>query len=149
MRTALALALLVLAACDYDPAGRCDTSADCPAGQACGGGVCAPPAAAPPNEAPTAGADAYDVPAAGLFECAAAGGVLANDADPDGDPLVAERVGASATAHGLAFLEPSGAFRYLLTDSGYAGTDAFSYRASDGALRSSPATVTLTILPPP
>lgn len=146
MRNALALALL-LAACQYDPRGRCDSSAECPKGQLCGGGVCAPPGAGPPNAAPLATADAYAVPAGGIFDCPEATGVLVNDADPDGDPLEAERV--ARTAHGWVSLEPSGAFRYLLTDEGYTGDDVFTYRASDGALRSAVTTVTLTIGAPP
>jgi hypothetical protein len=147
MRSALALVLLVLAACDYDPRGRCTTSAECPLGQLCGGGVCAPPDAGPPNQAPSADADAYDVAPDGVLDCDAASGVLANDEDPDGDPLEAERVGTAA--HGLVFLEPSGAFRYHRTEAGYAGTDFFTYRASDGALRSAVTTVTLRIAAPP
>lgn len=148
MRNALALALLLLAACQYDPRGACDSSAECPKGQLCAGGVCAPPGAGPPNAAPLAVADRYEVPAGGiLFDCPAATGVLANDADPDRDPLEAERV--EATAHGRVYLEPNGAFRYLLTDEGYTGTDVFTYRASDGALRSDVTPVTLTIGAPP
>jgi hypothetical protein len=143
----LALALLLVAACEYDPRGRCTTSAECPAGQLCGGGVCAPPGAAAPNEAPYAAADAYAVPADGFLECPAASGVLANDVDPDGDPLEAERV--ATTAHGSVFLEPSGAFRYLLTEAGYTGNDVFTYRASDGGLRSGVTEVTLTIAASP
>jgi VCBS repeat-containing protein len=42
-------------------------------------------------------------------------GVLANDSDPDGDPLTAVLVGGSAkgtTAHGMVSLSSNGAFRY-------------------------------------
>jgi len=152
MRNGLALALALLAACDYDPAGRCATSAECPIGQVCGGGVCAPPGAGAPNAAPTAAADAYAVPADGLLAVPKELGLLANDADPDGDVLAAERVGTAETAHGVVYVEPSGAFRYLLTDAGYVGADAFVYRAGDGReppLFSAPTPVTLTVLPPP
>jgi hypothetical protein len=147
MRNALALALLLLAACQYDPRGSCDSSAECPKGQLCGGGVCAPPGAGPSNAAPLAVADAYPVPAGGLLDCPEATGVLANDTDADGGPLEAERV--EETAHGRVYLEPNGAFRYLLTEEGYTGTDVFTYRASDGALRSAVTPVTLTIGAPP
>lgn len=92
-------------------------------------------------------ADAYLVPAGGILDCPEATGVLANDTDADGGPLEAERV--EATAHGRVYLEPNGAFRYLLTEEGYTGTDVFTYRASDGALRSVVTTVTLTIGAPP
>ncbi len=147
MRNALALALLLLAACQYDPRGSCDGSADCPKGQLCAGGVCAPPGAGSPNAAPLAAADAYPVPAGGFLDCPEAAGVLANDVDADDDLLEAERV--EATAHGRVYLEPNGAFRYLLTEEGYTGTDVFTYRASDGALRSDVTAVTLTIGAPP
>jgi len=145
MRYATAAALLlVLAACDYDPAGRCAADRDCLAGQVCASGVCAPEPPAPPNGAPAAAPDAYGVAAGVTLDVAAATGVLANDADPDGDALEAER--ASVPAHGTVFLEPDGAFRYL-PHSGFTGDDTFTYRASDGTLRSPLATVTITVSP--
>jgi hypothetical protein len=149
MRTGLALALLLLAACDQDPLGRCTTSAECPTGQLCGGGVCARPGGGEPNASPVALADAYAVPATGLLECPLETGLLANDADPDGDALAAERVGPRETGHGVVFVDPSGAFKYVLTDQGYAGNDVFLYRASDGVLWSEPTAVTLTIAAAP
>jgi VCBS repeat-containing protein len=79
-------------------------------------------------------------------------GVLANDSDPDGDPLTAVLVGGSAkgtTAHGMVSLSSNGAFRYTpATKSGFLGQDSFTYVASDGALRSNVATVTITVTPP-
>lgn len=147
MRLALATLVLLLAtACDYDPRGRCESARECLAGQVCSGGVCAAPAPAPANHAPSAGPDAYAVPSTGELLCAAPC-LLANDTDPDGDPLAAERV--SPPAHGLAFVEPNGSLRYVLTESGYSGADAFEYRVTDGALPSAPVTVTLTVAAPP
>lgn len=149
MRNAAIAALLVLlAACDYDPQGRCEVSAECPRGQLCSGGVCTVPPPAPPNDAPVAVEDAYAVVAGQSFECPAALGLLANDWDPDDDALAAERVGSARTANGWAYVEPTGAFRYL-PDDGYSGVDAFTYRASDGALPSAVTTVTLTVTAAP
>jgi VCBS repeat-containing protein len=72
----------------------------------------------------------------------AAPGVLGNDTDPDADPLTAVLV--SGPGHGTLTLNANGSFGYT-PNADYAGTDAFSYRASDGALTSNPATVTLTV----
>jgi hypothetical protein len=142
---ALAVLLVLLAGCDYDPRGRCASASECPRGQLCAGGVCAVPAPAPPNDPPVAVADAYAVEAGQPFECAADEGLLANDWDPDDDPLVADRVDPASS--GLVFVEPSGAFRYVPVE-GFTGTATFTYRASDGALPSAVTTVTLTVAPP-
>jgi hypothetical protein len=145
MRTLLAAALLLAAACDYDPRGRCDADPDCPAGQGCAGGVCIVPGAAPTNHAPVAAADAHTATAGVPYECLAPC-LLVNDVDADGDPLEAEL--AAGASHGAVFVSPDGSFRYL-SDAGYDGADAFTYRASDGALRSAPVTVTITVTPAP
>jgi large repetitive protein len=72
--------------------------------------------------------------------------VLANDSDPDGDELfVAE---FSQPAHGTVELNPDGAFTYT-PDEGFAGTDSFTYRASDGVNLSRVATVTVEVLGEP
>jgi hypothetical protein len=144
-RASAALVLLLAAGCDYDPRGRCESARECLDGQLCSGGVCASPGPSPANHAPSAGPDAFVVPASGELLCAAPC-LLANDVDPDGDPLVAEPV-VTPPAHGVAFVEPSGAFRYLRTEAGYAGADSFQYRASDGALPSPVVTVTLGAAP--
>jgi hypothetical protein len=70
--------------------------------------------------------------------------VLANDTDPDGQPLTAEIV--SPPAHGSVLLQASGLFSYTPA-AGYYGQDQFTYRAFDGANYSSPVTVNLTIWP--
>jgi hypothetical protein len=145
---ALAILLVLLAGCDYDPRGRCASASECPRGQLCAGGVCAVPAPAPPNDPPVAVADAYAIVAGQPFECAADEGLLANDWDPDDDPLVAVLVDpVDPASSGLVFVEPSGAFIYA-PSKGFTGTATFTYRASDGALPSAVATVTLTVAPP-
>jgi TolB protein len=96
---------------------------------------------------PSAGADAYttgqDTPLT-----VEAPGVLANDADPDGDPISAQLV--SGPAHGTLALNTDGSFTYT-PGGGYSGADSFAYRASDGAADSNPGTVAITVnaQPPP
>src|SRR5262249_5648833 len=76
----------------------------------------------------------------------AAPGVLANDADPDGDPLAASLV--SGPSHGTLSLAADGSLSYTPA-AGYVGPDSFVYQASYGVLSSS-ATVQISVrnLPP-
>ena len=74
----------------------------------------------------------------------AAPGVLANDSDPDGDPLVAVLV--ADASNGSVTLAADGAFDYVpLAD--YFGPDSFTYRASDGVATSGSVTVTIDVVP--
>lgn len=99
----------------------------------------------PVNDAPVAADDAYTAPLApGEALAVPAPGVLANDADVDLDTLSAQLV-AGPTGGTLA-LAPDGSFLYT-PDPGTA-QDSFTYQASDGALVSAFATVTLTITAP-
>jgi VCBS repeat-containing protein len=93
------------------------------------------------NHAPVAANDAYAVTAGSTLTVAPAG-VLANDTDVDGDPLAAQLV--SGPAHGRLTLSPNGGFTYTPV-AGYAGTDSFTYRASDGIASSNTATVSVTV----
>lgn len=69
--------------------------------------------------------------------------VLANDTDPNGDNLSPSLVGAPD--HGRATVNDDGTVTYT-PDSGYAGTDTFTYRVSDpNGAESRPATVTVTV----
>jgi VCBS repeat-containing protein len=71
-------------------------------------------------------------------------GVLANDSDPENDPLTAILVGGPA--HGSLTFNADGTFHYLpIAD--YNGPDSFTYKVSDGALESAPATVAITVTP--
>lgn len=144
MRNLAAAALVLLAACDYDPRGRCASAADCVAGETCASGVCAPEGPAPVNHVPAAAADSYAGAPGAILEVPKSSGVLLNDSDPDGDPLAAEMVAPPAL--GEVFLVPDGSFFYV-PYSGFIGSETFTYRASDGALRSEIATVTLTVGP--
>ncbi|MEP6688147.1 MAG: Ig-like domain-containing protein [Gemmatimonadales bacterium] len=93
------------------------------------------------NQPPTATADAFDgTEDVTLVESAP--GVLANDSDPDGGTLHAAL--ESGPAHGQVALADDGGFSYT-PDPDFAGTDAFTYLASDGVLASTPTVVQLTI----
>lgn len=69
-------------------------------------------------------------------------GVLANDTDPEGDPLTAQLF--SGPTHGTLTLNPDGTFVYT-PDASYSGTDSFRYRVSDGVTTSSTALVTIQV----
>ena len=95
------------------------------------------------NQAPGAVGDNYFVES-GKTLSQAAPGVLANDSDPDGDTLSAQKF--SEPAHGTLTLNASGSFTYTPA-AGYAGADSFAYAASDGTRSSAPATVSITVTP--
>jgi len=75
---------------------------------------------------------------------AAAPGVLGNDLEVDGDPLVARVV--SGASHGALAFNPDGSFGYVPAPDFY-GVDSFSYRVNDGVSDSNLATVTLAVAP--
>jgi hypothetical protein len=97
------------------------------------------------DQAPVVAGDAYRVARNKTLTVPAAG-VLANDADADGDALTA--VVGTGPANGTLTLNPNGSFSYTPA-SGFSGMDTFTYRANDSALDSAPATVTITVLAPP
>jgi hypothetical protein len=83
----------------------------------------------------------YAVPGGSLT--VGAPGVLGNDSDPDGDPLLA--LLASGPTNAAVFqLNPDGSFLYAPRPN-FTGTDAFYYVASDGAMLSLPAEVVITV----
>jgi len=71
-------------------------------------------------------------------------GVLENDTDPDSPVITAVLV--ETVSHGELVLNADGSFVYT-PNQDYNGTDTFTYKASDGALESEVATVTITINP--
>jgi VCBS repeat-containing protein len=93
------------------------------------------------NDTPAGVADAYTT-AEDTVLTAPAPGVLGNDSDPDGDPLTAVLV--TGPSHGTLSLNVDGSFSYTPA-ANFAGSDSFSYRASDGSLNSNPVTVTITV----
>lgn len=69
--------------------------------------------------------------------------VLANDTDPDGDPLAIAAV-VTAPAHGTAQVGAGGTVVYT-ADPGFTGTDTFVYQVVDGRGGASTATVTVVV----
>jgi VCBS repeat-containing protein len=70
-------------------------------------------------------------------------GVLANDSDPNRNPVTAVLV--VGPAHGtLINFYPSGTFSYYSLDS-FTGVDTITYVVSDGVLQSAPITITLNV----
>lgn len=94
------------------------------------------------NTAPTAVNDAYDLGDNNVLIVNASQGVLANDTDPENDALTAVLV--ASTTHGSLTFNANGSFSYT-PNAGFEGTDQFTYRASDGALQSNTATVTISV----
>jgi Concanavalin A-like lectin/glucanases superfamily/Bacterial Ig domain len=73
-------------------------------------------------------------------------GVLANDSDPDEDPLTVELVTGPANADSFQ-LNPDGSFSYTPPPYFY-GEDSFTYRANDSTVSSEVATVHITVSQP-
>ena len=96
----------------------------------------------PPNLPPAAVGDSYSVSWNRTLQVAAPG-VLGNDSDPNGDPLTA--VWESGPSNGSLTLYANGSFSYTPTTS-FVGSDTFRYRASDGAILSEIATVTIDVV---
>lgn len=94
-----------------------------------------------PNGLPDAVQDSYAVDKNGTLTIDAANGVLANDTDPNGDPLTAEVV--RGPLNGTLTLNEDGSFTYI-PNPGFSGTDSFTYRANDGQ-DSDVTTVILTV----
>ena len=78
-----------------------------------------------PNSTPTATSDTASVAIGGSVDVP----VLANDNDPEGDPLAI--FGVDAPAHGTISVQPDQSIRY--TPPGFDGIDSFTYTVGDGA----------------
>jgi VCBS repeat-containing protein len=98
----------------------------------------------PVNTPPTAVADSYQVGAGQTLNVNPGNGVLANDTDPDGDPLTA--VLSGNVSSGTLALQPNGSFSFTPA-AGFVGNVTFTYEADDGAARSNVATVTISVTP--
>ena len=94
------------------------------------------------NEPPVAADDAYSVAEDASLNQAAPG-VLANDADPD-TPSTLTAALVTGPAHGTLTFASTGAFTYTPA-ANFNGVDSFTYRASDGAVTTNVATVTITV----
>ena len=95
------------------------------------------------NSPPVAANDSYTRHGSGVI-----GSVLANDFDPDGDPM--SPVVVTFPAHGQLFGLTSGSWLYSLKDLSFTGTDTFTYQACDIQQScSNVATVTITVVNEP
>ncbi len=81
------------------------------------------------NDAPVVIADAVSTTAGTAVKISAAT-LLANDSDPDGDPLTVTGVAMGASPHGTVTFA-GGTVTYTPT-AGYTGSDVFTYTVSDG-----------------
>lgn len=90
------------------------------------------------SQAPVAGHDVATVSRDGEVAI----DVLANDSDPDGDPLVVD--GIVQPNHGLVFKNADGSLGYR-PDLDFTGVDTFRYWASDRQGNFTQATVTVTV----
>ncbi|MFN2500164.1 MAG: Ig-like domain-containing protein, partial [Pyrinomonadaceae bacterium] len=98
----------------------------------------------PVNDPPVANNESYSVNG-DLTLTIGAPGVLSNDTDVDGPALSA--VLNSNPPNGTLLLNANGSFSYT-PNTGYAGSDSFTYHANDGSLNSNVATVSITITAP-
>ena len=94
------------------------------------------------NEAPAASADDYSITAAGTLTDGAPG-VLVNDADPDGDALMAILV--TPPNHGTVTLLADGTLSYT-PSAGFFGIDTIQYQVSDGFFTSNVVTIEITVI---
>jgi VCBS repeat-containing protein len=96
----------------------------------------------PVNDPPVGASDSYSTAVDAPLNVNAASGVLANDSDVDGDPLAVTLV--SGPQHGTLTLNADGSFTYTPA-SGFAGSDQFTYQASDGEADGNVVTVAITV----
>ncbi|MBP0003338.1 MAG: tandem-95 repeat protein [Cyanobacteria bacterium SBC] len=93
----------------------------------------------PVNDAPVAADDSFN----GDEDTNLNGNVLANDSDPDNDPLTASLL--SDVSNGSLTFNPDGSFTYT-PNANFNGSDSFTYEVSDGSLTDT-ATVALAVNP--
>ena len=70
--------------------------------------------------------------------------LLANDTDPDGDPLTCNTTPITPPAHGTLVLNSDGTFTYD-PDTDYVGPDSFVYEVTDGQGGTDQGTATITV----
>jgi hypothetical protein len=90
---------------------------------------------------PRAGRNRYSLPVGSVLSVPARG-LLGNDRDPQGDPLLVYLDGPPS--HGSVHLGIDGSFRYY-PEEGFTGDDQFTYRVYDGLFSSKPARVRLVV----
>jgi VCBS repeat-containing protein len=98
------------------------------------------------NDVPLGTSDFYVVAEDTVLSVSVAAGVLANDVDPEGDPLTAQLI--AGPVHGTLLLRSDGSLEYQPL-ANYFGTDQFTYRAVDGQDASTDIQVNLTVTASP
>ncbi|MCJ7693675.1 MAG: DUF4982 domain-containing protein [Sedimentisphaerales bacterium] len=93
------------------------------------------------NTAPAANDDSYSTYSGETLDVWLYG-VTSNDMDAEADPLTAILV--SDVSNGILTLNSDGTFEYT-PDTGFSGTDSFTYKANDGTDDSNIATVTISV----
>ena len=93
----------------------------------------------PPNQPPIANDDTASTTTPNAVTIR----VLANDSDPDADPIQLTAVGAAA--HGTTSINNNGAFVTYQPDAGFSGVDSFTYDIDDFRGGTATATVTVTV----
>jgi VCBS repeat-containing protein len=96
------------------------------------------------NCPPLANDDRYGTAEDAPLTVGAPTGLLANDSDVQGDPLSVAAASVTDPGHGTVAVHADGSFTYTPT-ANFNGTDSFTYKASDGLLDSTAATVTITV----
>ena len=92
------------------------------------------------NDAPVAGADSFNVAEDGVLN----DDVLSNDSDLDGDTLTVNTTPVVDPTNGTVQLNADGTFTYT-PNGNFAGTDSFTYEATDGNGGTAQATVAITV----
>lgn len=99
------------------------------------------------NHPPIAVNDNYTTPMNTPLTINATRNILANDSDPDSDPVAFGSVKIDSMG-GKLTPQLNGTFTFTPIP-GFVGIATFAYQASDGNLLSSPATVSIQVTPPP
>lgn len=94
------------------------------------------------NTAPVANNETFSVLPAGTLNITLPG-VLANDTDAENNPLTATLIAAPSNAATFT-LNANGSFTYI-PQTGFSGSDRFTYVANDGTANSNTATVTISV----
>jgi VCBS repeat-containing protein len=97
------------------------------------------------NDAPVAVNNVYSVAEDAVLTVAVGQGVLANDTDVDPSEVLTAILAAGPT-NGTLALNANGSFTYT-PNANFTGQDSFTYRANDGEVDSTLATVTITVTP--
>jgi large repetitive protein len=95
------------------------------------------------SDVPTVANGSINIAANGAAVIPASQGLLTLSSDPAGDPLTAQLV--SGPSYGTLVLNQNGSYTYT-PESGFSGTDGFSYNVSNGTNTSNTADVTINVI---